>query len=54
MCEATHKKEFGLRLKAINEVRKSIDYILDDKYCFFYRCLSDLCIEALTGYVNMT
>ena len=50
--DASDNKSFGLRLTAINEVRKHIYYILDDIFVFFYR--SDLCIEALTGHENMT
>ena len=52
MSDATNNKSFGLVSTDINEVRKRIDYILDDKFVFFYQ--SDLRIEALTRYVNMT
>ena len=52
MINATDNKSFGLGLRAINEVRKCIDYILDDIFVFFYQ--SDLRIEALTVYKNMT
>ena len=51
MSDATKNKALGLGINAINDVRKRIDCIIDDKYIFFYQ--SDLCIEALTGYVNM-
>ena len=30
MCDATHKKSFGLGLTAINEVHRRIYYILDN------------------------
>ena len=37
MSDATNNNSFGLGLTAINEVRKCIDYIIDDKYFFFYQ-----------------
>ena len=54
MCDATHNESFGSRLTAINKVRKHIDDILDNIFVFFCRCLSNLRIEALTGYGNIT
>ena len=39
-------------IRAINELCKQIDYIIDKIFVFF--CQSELCIEALTGYKNMT
>ena len=35
VCDATHKKSFGLGLTGINEVRKRTDDILDDIFVFF-------------------
>ena len=52
MSDATYNKSFDSILTAINEVRKRIDYTLDNIFVFFYR--SDLGIEAFTGYKNMT
>ena len=52
MSDATGNKLYVLGLTAINEVRKRIDCILDHIYIFFYQ--SDFCVEALTGYKNMT
>ena len=52
MWDATHNKSFGLGLTAINDVRKHIYYILDNIFVFLY--ISELCIEDLTGYENMT
>ena len=52
MIDATDNKSFGLGLTAINEVRKRIDYILDDIFVFFYQ--SDLSIGALIRYKNLT
>ena len=54
VCNATHNDSFGLWLTAINEVHRRVYYIIDDIFVFFYRSLSDLCIESLTGYENMT
>ena len=52
MINATDKKSFGLVLTAINEVRKRIYYILDNKFVFFYQ--PDFHIGALIGYKNIT
>ena len=52
MIDATDTRSFCLGLTAINEVRKCINYIIDDIYISFY--WSDLRIEDLTGYGNMT
>ena len=52
MSDVTNNKTFGSGLTAITEVRKPIDCILDNIFVSFY--LSDLCIEYLTGYGNMT
>ena len=41
-------------LRAIYEVSKRIYDILDNIFVFFYQFLSDLGIEALTGYKNIT
>ena len=54
MLDAIHNKSSGSGLTAINELHRRIDYILDNIFVFFYQFLSDLCIEALTGYKNMT
>ena len=51
-CDATHDRSFSLGLTTVKEVRKHMDYIIDDIFILFYR--SDLRIEALTGYINMT
>ena len=48
MSNATNNKAFGLGLTSINEVRKRIYYIVDERFVFFYR--SDLRIEDMTGY----
>ena len=37
MWDATHNKSFGSVLKAINEVRKRIYYVLDNIFVFFCR-----------------
>ena len=50
----THNKSFGSELTAINELHRRIYYILDEIFILFYQCLSDLRIEALAGYENMT
>ena len=52
MWYATHNKSFGSGLAAINEVRSRTYYKVDDKFVFFLQ--SDLRIESLTGYGNMT
>ena len=52
MSGATNKKSYCLGLTAMNGLRKRIDYIFDDIFILFYR--SDLCIEDLIGYKNMT
>ena len=54
MYDATHKNPFCLGFTDNNEVCKRIGYILDDVFVFFCRCLSDLRIEALKRYENMT
>ena len=48
VCYATNKKSSGSGLTAIKEVSKHIEYILGDLFVFFYQCLSELRIEALT------
>ena len=53
MSNATDNNLFGSILTANNEVRKRIDYIVDDIYIYFFRKL-DLRIEALKGYENIT
>ena len=50
MCNETNKKYFFLGISDINEVRKCINYTRDYIFAFFCRCLSELCIDALTGY----
>ena len=35
MLDVNHNNSFGLRLNSINEVRKRIDYILDEISVFF-------------------
>ena len=52
MFDMTYNKSFGSGLTAFNEVRKRIDYNLDELFVFFYR--SVLRKEALTWYKNMT
>ena len=42
MSDATNNKSFGLGLTDINEVRKRIDYIVEDIYFFIYRWLYDI------------
>ena len=52
MRNVTNNKSFGSGLTYMNEARKSIDYTLDGIFDFFEQ--SDLCINYLTGYKNMT
>ena len=35
MCDVTHHESFGLGLTAVNEIRKHIYFILDDRFFFF-------------------
>ena len=51
MRNADNNKSFGFVLMAINEMSKSIYYMLDDISLFY---LLDLYIEALIGQNNMT
>ena len=52
--DAAQNSSFGSGLTANNEVHRRIYYIIDDIFVFLYHCLSELCIEALIGYKNMT
>ena len=52
MWDAAQNKSIGLELRAINEVRKRIYYILDDIFLILYQ--SDLRIDALAGHENIT
>ena len=52
MNNVTNNKSFGSGLTGINEVRKRIDYILDN--IFFFLQISYLRIEDFKGYENMT
>ena len=51
MSDATNNNSFGLGLTAVNEVRKCIEYIIDDIFVFFYQTY--LRIEDLTVYENI-
>ena len=48
----THNKSFVSSLTVINNVRKRIEYMLEDIFVSFF--WSDLHIESLIGYKNIT
>ena len=44
MSDATHNKSFGSGLTAIIDVRKRINYILDNIFVFVYQWLNNVVV----------